>query len=83
MFYQIFLSLQVKRCSIITYNRGISQLSHELPNNLRLEIQKLRNIRKVSKLQKMVAKCQVPLSRGAIFHMKTRVSLVYPVNDCG
>ena len=83
MFYQIFLSLQVKRCSIITYNRGISQLSHELPNNLRLEIQKLRNIRKVSKLQKMVAKCQVPLSRGALFHMKTRVNLVYPVNDCG
>ena len=34
MFYQIFLSPQVKRWTIITYKHGI----YELPNNLRLTI---------------------------------------------
>ena len=29
MFYQIFLSLQVKRSTIITYKRGIYELRHE------------------------------------------------------
>ena len=38
MFYQIFLSLQVKRCAIVTYKHGI----HELLNDLRLKIQELR-----------------------------------------
>ena len=38
MFYQIFLSAQVKRCAIITYKHGIYELPHELPNNLRLRI---------------------------------------------
>ena len=33
MFYQIFLSPQVKRWAIITYKRGIFELSHELPND--------------------------------------------------
>ena len=46
MFYQIFLSPQVKRWAIITYKHGIYELPHELPNNLRV-----KNIRKVSKLQ--------------------------------
>ena len=32
MFYQIFLSPQVKRWAIITYKHGIYQLLHELPN---------------------------------------------------
>ena len=32
MFYQIFLSTQVKRCAIITYKHGIYELSHELPS---------------------------------------------------
>ena len=36
MFYQIFLSPQVKRWAIITYKHGIYQLPHELPNDLRL-----------------------------------------------
>ena len=35
MFYQIFLSPQVKRCTIITYEHGIYKLLHELPNDLR------------------------------------------------
>ena len=36
MFYQIFLSPQVKRCAIITYKNCIYELPHELPNELRL-----------------------------------------------
>ena len=38
MFYQIFLSAQVKRWTIITYKHGIYELPHELPNDLRLRI---------------------------------------------
>ena len=38
MFYQIFLSPQVKRCVIITYKHGMYELPHELPNYLRLRI---------------------------------------------
>ena len=38
MFYQILLSPQVKRCVIVTYKYGICELSHELPNDLRLRI---------------------------------------------
>ena len=34
MFYQIFLSPQVKRCAIITYKHGIHELPHELSNDL-------------------------------------------------
>ena len=52
MFYQIFLSPQIKRWAIITYKHDIYELPNELPNDLRL---KLGNIRKVSKLQKMIA----------------------------
>ena len=52
MFYQIFLSSQVKRCAIITYQHGIYELPHELPNNVRLR--KLGNIKKVSKLHRMI-----------------------------
>ena len=47
MFQQIFLSLQVKRCAIITYKHSMYELPQELPNDLRLT--KLGNIRKVSK----------------------------------
>ena len=49
MFYQIFLSPQVKRCAIITYKHGIYDLSHELPNNLRLRI--LENYKILEKSQ--------------------------------
>ena len=38
MFYQIFLSTQMKRCAIITYEHGIYDLPQELPNDLRLRI---------------------------------------------
>ena len=38
MFYQIFLSPQMKRCAIINYKHGIYELPHELPNDLRLKI---------------------------------------------
>ena len=53
MFYQIFLSPQVKQWVIITYKHGIYEFPHELQNNLRLR--KLGNIRKVSKLLRMIA----------------------------
>ena len=36
MFYQIFLSPQVKRIVIISNKHGIYELPHELPNDLRL-----------------------------------------------
>ena len=53
MSYQIFLSPQMKRCAIIIYKHGIYELPHKLPNDLRLR--KLGNIRKVSKLHRMIA----------------------------
>ena len=36
MFYQIFLSPQLKRCAIITYKHGMYELSDKLPNDLDL-----------------------------------------------
>ena len=36
MFFQIFISPQVKRSAIISYTDGIYVLSQKLPNNLRL-----------------------------------------------
>ena len=38
MFYQIFLSPQVKRCSIITDKHGIYEFLHDLTNDLKLTI---------------------------------------------
>ena len=38
MFYQLFLSPQVKRCAIIAYKNGVYELPHELRNHLRLKI---------------------------------------------
>ena len=32
MFYQIFLSTQVKQWAIITYKHGIYELPHKLPH---------------------------------------------------
>ena len=37
MFYQTFLSPQVKRCAIITYKHGIYELPHKLPNDCQIE----------------------------------------------
>ena len=36
MFYEIFLSPQVKGWDFITYNHGTYELHHELPNDLSL-----------------------------------------------
>ena len=47
MFYQIFLSPQVKRYAIITYKHGIHELPHELSNDLKL-IKKLENLLNLS-----------------------------------
>ena len=38
MFYQLFLSSQVKGWAIITYKHGIYELPDELPNDFRLRI---------------------------------------------
>ena len=38
MFYQIFLSPQMKQWAIITYKHGIYELHHELSNDLRVRI---------------------------------------------
>ena len=38
MFYEIFLSPEVKRCVIITDKHDVYELPHEFPNNLRLRI---------------------------------------------
>ena len=38
MFYQIFLSLQVKQIVIISNKHGIYEFPRELPNDLRLSI---------------------------------------------
>ena len=38
MFYQIFLSPEVKRWKIITYKHGIYKFPYELPNDLRFKI---------------------------------------------
>ena len=61
MFYQIFLSTQVKRWAIIAYKHGIYELPHELPNDLRVtDLRKLGNIRKVSKFYRTIALSPVP-----------------------
>ena len=38
MFYQILLSPRVERGAVISNKHGIYELSHKLPNNLRLKI---------------------------------------------
>ena len=58
MYYQIFLSPQMKRWAVITYKHGINELLHELPNDLILR--RLGNIGKLSKSHRMIAQCPVP-----------------------
>ena len=61
MFYQIFLSPQVKRWAIITYRHGIYEVPHELLNDLRLkDLGKLGNIRKASNPHRMLAQRRAP-----------------------
>ena len=52
MFYQIFLSRQVKRRVIISNKHGTCELPRELPNDLRLRI--LRNYEISEKFQKFI-----------------------------
>ena len=52
MFYQIFLSPQMKRYAVITYKHEIYDLPHELPNDLRLRI--LGNQQKSGKYRNLV-----------------------------
>ena len=64
MFYQIFLSPQVKRWAVITYKQGMYELPHELPNDLRLRISGNKEILgKVSKPHRMIAQCPAPLPK--------------------
>ena len=35
MFYQIFFSPQVKRCTIIAYKHGMYEFPHDLPKDLK------------------------------------------------
>ena len=81
-----------------THKHGIYELSQELPNDLRLRIRKLGNIRKLSKSHSTQSSCQnqhflntrkklfksriLNFYHRALFHVKTRVSLKYFVNDC-
>ena len=60
MFYQIFLSPQVKRCAIITYKHGMYRLSQVAERLKTEDLRKSRNIRKVSKPHRMIAQCPVP-----------------------
>ena len=55
MFNQSFLLPQVKRCAIITYDYGMYEFSHELPNDPRLRILGNQEISKVSKPHRMIA----------------------------
>ena len=52
MFYQIFLSPQVKRSAIISNIHGIYELPHELPNELTLRI--LRHWKRSGKSQNFI-----------------------------
>ena len=60
MFYEVFLSPQVKRIAIISNKHGI----YELPNDLRLnDLRKLGNVRKISKLHRIITYCPVLLPK--------------------
>ena len=58
MFDQIFLSLQVRQCTIITYKHGIYELPYELPDNLRLTT--LGN-KEISGMSSLLAKMKILL----------------------
>ena len=92
MFYQVFFSPQVKRCTIFTYKHGIYELPHELPNEYQESVQiswndslvlsLLVKMKILLVLAKISWKQKLNFSRSALFNMKTRVSLRYFVNDC-
>ena len=59
MFYQIFLSPQVKRCVIITYMHGMYELRDKLRNDFRPK--KIGSFRKVSNPHRMKGQRPAPL----------------------
>ena len=56
MFYEIFLSSQVKRSVIITNKHGIYELPHELPKDI---IRNSENIGAILKLHIIITYCPV------------------------
>ena len=60
MFDQIFVSPQVKQIVTVSNKHGIYELSHELPNDLRL---KFGNIMKLSKTYRMITLCPFSLPK--------------------
>ena len=66
IFYQIFLSPQMKRSVIISNKHGIYELLYELPNDLRLTI--LGNYGSISKIHRIIAKFLVFLSNENFFN---------------
>ena len=72
MFYQIFLSPQVKQSTIISNEHGIYELPQELPNELKLrkDLRKLGKIRKISKAHRIKPSAQSSLQN------KTLLTLV-------
>ena len=87
MFYQTFLSPQVKRSVIISIKHGIYELPHELPNDLK-KLEKVRKAQSSPKnknfadTSKKLGIYKLKISHISLFHIKTRVDLTYPVNDC-
>ena len=73
MFYQIFLSPQVKQCEIITYEHCIYELIHNLRNSLRLK--KSGNIRKVSQPHTVQSSRQRTLAE-RLHSMELRILLI-------
>ena len=63
MFYQIFLSTQVKRSAIISNKHDIYELPHKLPSDLRPRIFFLGKVRKISKLHRIITQYPVPLPK--------------------
>ena len=65
IFYQIFLSPQVKRCAIITYKHGIYELPHTGCQKTQdfKDLRKLGNIGKVSIPHRMIAQRPAPRAK--------------------
>ena len=55
MFYQVFFSQQVKRCTVVTYKHGINEATRVADRRKTEDLRKLGNIRKVSKIHGMTA----------------------------
>ena len=68
MFYQIFLSPQVERWTIITYTQCI-RVALLIAERLKTwDLTKLGNIRKVSRPQRMIAQRQCPRANENFFN---------------